>query len=126
MKYFILSFTAIGLLFTMSCNDDSKDTAPNSAPDSFTVSVIDISADQASITWEEVSDPDDDVVTFEVTLEGSVILSDVLNAGTSVINLVGLTVSTDYEGIVTADDGNENGTTEAPFSFTTLSDGSRE
>ena len=124
MKKLTLLLVLAGQIFTMSCNDD-EDSDPNRPPDSFTVTVIDIAANEATLEWNGVGDPDEDFVTFEVTFEGELVANDIGNGGTIRLGLNGLEASTAYSGFVTADDG-VGGTTEAPFSFTTLSEGGRK
>ena len=120
MKKHILFLLLASQIFTMSCSDDDE-SDPNRPPDSFTATVIDINTNEATLERKGVGDPDDDFVTFEVTFEGEVVANDVENGGTIRMGLSGLEVATAYSGFVTADDGN-GGTTDAPFSFTTLSE----
>ena len=125
MRNLFFSIALQGLFFTMSCGSDDSD--PNNAPDAFTVTVSSIGADQVEIMWTATSDPDGDELTYDITLEGSSVATLIGETGSIItLAITGLTESTTYAGIVTADDGKKGGTTEASYSFTTIAATGRE
>ncbi|GEM_PF-2418432 len=95
-----------------------EEPVTNEPPGAFTVEVSDISANAATLEWSSAEDPDGDDVTYSVQLGGETLTTDLSNTS---FDLSELTPETEYEGIVTASDGN-GGESMANFSFTTLAE----
>ncbi|MRX63592.1 fibronectin type III domain-containing protein [Maribacter luteus] len=114
---FLSALTLIGIL-VIGCNndDDNRTTEPkNEKPGNFTVQVTQITANSAVLTWNAAVDPDKDKVTYTVFLGDNEVQA---NLETTEFLLENLTAQTDYNGKVTASDGNGN-TSENTFDFTT-------
>ncbi len=90
---------------------------PNSIPGSFTVSTT-INADEATISWTAATDPDGDLVTYDLEFGGAIIQTDL-----TILNhkVTALTYNTTYSGKVIAKDG-KGGIREQPYSFMTGSE----
>lgn len=117
---FLSALTLIGI-FVIGCNndDDNRTTEPkNDKPGNFTVQVTQITANSAVLTWNVAVDPDKDEVTYTVFLGDNEVQA---NLETTEFLLENLTAQTNYNGTVTASDGNGN-TTENTFDFTTEED----
>ena len=114
---FLSVLTLIGIL-VIGCNndDDNKTTEPkNEKPGNFTVQVTQITVNSAVLTWNAVVDPDEDIVTYTVFLGDNEVQA---NLETTEFLLESLTAQTNYNGTVTASDGNGN-TSKSTFDFTT-------
>ncbi|MEP1097536.1 MAG: YHYH protein [Cyclobacteriaceae bacterium] len=101
----------------VACDDGDSDTPDpeNSAPGSFTVTVGTITQSMASISWNAPTDPDGDVLTYDVLLSNTTVSSG--QSGVT-FELTQLDAGTAYTGSVKASDGN-GGESSASFSFTT-------
>ena len=108
----------VAIITLLSCADDDNGNfqIENQNPDNFTVQPGQITDTSSLLTWDSVSDPDGDTVTYAVFLGENQITSQL---STTQFLLEGLSEQTSYSGKVVADDGN-NGFTESNFSFTTL------
>ncbi|MEM7108652.1 MAG: fibronectin type III domain-containing protein, partial [Bacteroidota bacterium] len=112
----ILTFLLIVFfLATASCGDDEETTLSNNNPGPFSAIVSDITATSATVNWTASTDPDGDNVTYSVAVEGQTLFSGLTVTSA---NITGLDAGTTYNGVVTAEDGNDDETT-ATFSFTT-------
>ncbi|WP_273274833.1 fibronectin type III domain-containing protein [Maribacter polysiphoniae] len=114
---FLSALTLIGI-FVIGCNndDDNRTTEPkNDKPGNFTVQVTQITANSAVLTWNVAVDPDKDEVTYTVFLGDNEVQA---NLETTEFLLENLTAQTNYNGTVTASDGNGN-TSEDAFDFIT-------
>lgn len=95
-------------------------TNGNQNPETFAVTVSNISKSTADLNWSTSTDPDGDAVTYSVKLGSS---TEATSLTTTTYSLSGLTEGTAYTGTVEASDGN-GGMSSASFSFTTTSNGS--
>ncbi|MDO6518467.1 fibronectin type III domain-containing protein [Zobellia uliginosa] len=118
-KYLFLSALSLIGLFAIGCNNDDHDspkpTTENQKPGTFTVQVSQITENSALLSWNTAVDPDDDLVSYTLFLEGNELKT---KLETTNFPLESLTAQTDYKGKVVASDGNGN-TSEATFTFTT-------
>ncbi len=89
---------------------------PNNPPGNFTAKLDNLNGNTASISWTTATDPDGDVITYNVELNGSVEASGLTGNSTTLNDLL---YSTNYEVTVIASDGN-GGTPSDSFNFTTL------
>lgn len=104
----------VGILLLISCSSNEDD--PNNIPPGiFSANTIDTRFDGATIEWTESNDPDGDIVTYAIILDGQEIAS---GGTTLVYSFSGLEPETSYEGYVEARDG-RGGTSQANFFFTT-------
>ncbi|MBL4746010.1 MAG: endonuclease [Flavobacteriaceae bacterium] len=110
------------LLVLAACGGDSTETPKpspeptpeNNAPGDFTATVKNITIDQATISWSNAIDPDGDTVNY--TVKQGAVSSTSLSGNTH--TFAGLTDGTNYNGTVTANDGN-GGTNTANYTFKT-------
>ena len=120
-KTFHVMLTA-SILFLSSCGgDDSTDTT-NSNPGAFTVSVNTTGSTAASISWTASTDPDGDVVTYDVLLGSTTVSED---QSSLMFDFTNLNAGTEYSGSVVARDGN-GGSATSTFSFTTTTEASNQ
>lgn len=85
----------------------------NQAPSDFTIAVNN-QKNIAQLSWSAAIDPEGDAVTYTVMLGDSLVSSQTETS----IEFSDLVFEQEYQGIIIADDGNENNV-EATFSFTT-------
>lgn len=90
-------------------------TNGNQNPETFAVTVSNITITTADLNWSAASDPDGDAVTYSVKIGNTIEAS---NLSTTSYSISGLTEGTSYTGTVEASDGN-GGMSSASFSFTT-------
>lgn len=109
----ILSIST-GMLVT-NCSSSDDTSSDNNPPGLFSVNTTDTRFDGATIEWTDAIDPDGDVVTYAIILEGQEIAS---GSTMLIYSFSGLEPDTNYEGYVEARDGN-GGTSQANFFFTT-------
>jgi hypothetical protein len=113
MKHYLILILGLTFILT-SCSEDQEPTG--NPPGLFSVNTVEDDFDGATIEWTEAIDPDDDVVTYAVILEGIEVDSGLTNL---IYTFNGLESETVYTGYVEARDGNGN-TSRADFFFTTL------
>ena len=97
----------------------TTESAANQNPGSFTVTVGEVTATTAVLTWTAATDPDGDNVTYSVGYNGNEVANGITDL---TYTIESLTAETTYNGKVFASDGN-GGTSEVEFSFTTSSGG---
>ncbi len=114
-KIHTLSILSIFLL--IGCSDDDKPLAANlnRNPEVFSIAVSSVTTSTALLQWEVASDPDNDPVTYTVTLGGTELDN---NISDTEYSLSGLLSGTAYTGNVKASD-NQGGSTSVQFSFST-------
>ncbi len=110
----------LGFVMVVSCkSDDEGDVpaTPNQNPESFEVEISDLNSRSAMLNWSDVTDPDEDAVTYTIWLG-----DDEIQSGFSESEFLfeGLQPETGYTGMVTANDG-KGGVSETAFAFTTES-----
>lgn len=117
MKHLTKLCLTLSILALFSCGDDAAESVDplNSSPGTFVVSVSDITAVSANITWAAPVDPDGDNLTYTVMLGSNVVAQ---NQTSLNFEFDQLTANTAYSGSIVADDGNE-GESTASFSFST-------
>ncbi|WP_219011514.1 fibronectin type III domain-containing protein [Aquimarina litoralis] len=119
----IFRITLIAMLIS-GCSDDDKDIVQslNQNPENFTVQAIEITNNSSLLTWDAVTDPDGDTVTYTVFLEENQVASQL----TAIQFLLeDLSEHTTYSGKVVASDGNA-GSSESNFSFSTTTSSTNE
>lgn len=127
-RYFVIITTSV-LLFSCSkqennpdINEDSlvdeiegKEESVNLAPNDFEITVTKISDSQATLSWTQAIDPDSDAVTYNISLNDSLIAENILENEHQLTNLNELT---NYSGEIIARDS-ANNETIVTFSFQT-------
>ncbi|WP_271769962.1 fibronectin type III domain-containing protein [Aquimarina algiphila] len=118
-KYFLPNLIFICILI-LGCNNDDENltatpTPQNQKPGDFTIQITQITENNALLSWDAAVDPDEDKVTYTVILGDNEVQT---NLETTEFLLEGLIAQTNYNGKVTASDGNGN-TSENTFDFTT-------
>lgn len=88
-------------------------SAGNQNPGSFTVTVMNITHNTATLSWTESTDPDGDIVSYSVTLGGNELVS---SQAATTYDLTNLSSGANLSGNVTANDGN-GGSTVQNFNF---------
>jgi hypothetical protein len=118
-KYFLIS---LFVSLIMSCSNDNpiieiEEPKPelNLAPNDFDISIDNISHSNATITWNQAVDPENDSVTYNIYLNQTLIIEGISEL---TYQLIDLTELTNYTGKIIAKDTNNNETTTT-FSFQT-------
>ncbi|WP_299435737.1 fibronectin type III domain-containing protein [uncultured Aquimarina sp.] len=113
---FLHLFMLMGLAIISCKNDDETITSlQNQNPEDFSVEATEITDNSALLTWNSAIDPDGDVVSYEIMLNGTEIASSITDTE---YLLEELSPNINYNGSVIASDGN-NGVFESTFTFTT-------
>lgn len=87
-------YLAIVLLFTMSCSKDDaniEEDAQNLAPKDFDVKIKEVSDNSATITWDQVIDPENDPINYSILLNQSPIIGGLSELTYKLANLTELT-----------------------------------
>lgn len=118
-------FASIALLLAINCSKDDpineiieeeeEKTTINLAPNDFNIEINSLSHNNATISWNQATDPENDLVTYSVYLNQTLIIEDVSELTYKFIDLQELT---NYSGKVIAKDTNNN-ETAITFSFQT-------
>lgn len=122
MKFFSCLIISILFLVIYSCkkeNDDIsfiKKSSQNSPPGLFTVKVLTVSYNQATIEWEPATDPDQDTLFYAVYFQDSVIAQNLRTD--TILNIPNLRPDEYYQGKIEVSD-RKSGKTSVQFSFKT-------
>ncbi|OXE99618.1 hypothetical protein BC749_1245 [Flavobacterium araucananum] len=112
-------YLAIVLLFIiMSCSKDDpnvEEDVKNLAPKDFEMKIKEVSHNSATITWDQVIDPENDPITYSILLNQSPIIGGLSEL---TYKLANLTESTNYTVQIIAQDSFGNKTSKS-LSFTT-------
>lgn len=117
--YFILSI----LILIMSCSKDEASTETevieqeevNLAPNDFNITISNLSHSSVTINWSEATDPEGEIISYTIYLDGKLVAANISGFGHQLMNLTELT---NYSGKVVAKDSNNNETSKT-FSFIT-------
>ncbi|MEM8763303.1 MAG: kelch repeat-containing protein [Bacteroidota bacterium] len=103
----------LGILFIFSCSkDEGTPVTENQPPAAFTVTAT-VDENTVNLEWTEASDPEDNTVTYSVSLDGNQVAE---NLNTRTYQLTNLDFDSAYQGSVTAAD-DEGLTTTSNFQF---------
>jgi len=121
-KYFTLlfAFLLIGCSKDDTINEivdeeENEQEIINLAPNSFEIEIINISSEGATLNWNEATDPESDVITYDIYLNQGLVVENITQLTYDLIELAELT---NYSGKIIAKDA-ENNQTEVVFSFQT-------
>lgn len=95
--------------------EEEEDEIVNLPPNNFDIEILNISHEDATINWNEAADPENDVVTYNVYLNQTLVVE---NLSELTYELIDLEELTEYSGKIIAKDSNNN-QTEVTFSFQT-------
>ena len=109
--FYLLAFV---ILFS-GCSSDDSDDPNNNAPGLFSANNTEVTTTTGTIEWTESIDIDDDTVSYNIYLEGELVVSG-LSGFT--YTLTGLQPETAYDGYVEAVDG-RGGSSTADFAILT-------
>ncbi len=116
------------IFFTTGCSKDDpidkkddpdkeviEEEKVNQPPNNFDVEIVNISHESATINWNEAVDPENEVVTYSLYLNQTIIIE---NTSQHLHKIIDLEEQTNYSGKIIAKDINDN-QTETTFSFQT-------
>ncbi len=114
MRFF---YVFLVFFLCLSCEEDNAENDTNGKPSQFEVVFDNIGSTEATISWSESFDPENETITYSVFLEGEELAN---NLSTRVFTLSNLSQGIEYSGKVVATDPAGN-LREATFSFSLLS-----
>lgn len=116
-KYLILiiPFLLLGCSNDESIRESEPEPVANLAPNDFDINIVNVLSNAATINWTEATDPENDLITYNIYLNGNMISE---NISELTYQFTELNELTNYSGKVVAVDSNNNETFNV-FSFTT-------
>ncbi len=105
----------LSLVLSCKSDDDGDPVLSNQKPDGFEITVIQVTSSLAQLDWGDVTDPDDDSITYTIWLNDEEIQAGFNDSG---FLFEQLEAETGYTGKVAASDG-KGGISESAFAFST-------